>query len=88
MGILIGFVFGLVIYFIHDLPDFEFSEQIFFYGLLPPMIFSGGYNLKKSTFFQNFTYISLYGALGTVMTFGVIFGLTFLINKLRKSFMT
>ena len=48
------------------------------------MIFSGGYNLKKSTFFKNFSYISLYGALGTVMTFGIIFGLTYVINKLGK----
>ena len=48
------------------------------------MIFSRGYNLKKSTFFKNFSYISLYGALGTIMTFGIIFGLTYLINKLGK----
>lgn len=82
VGILIGFVFGLVIFFIQDLPDYEFNEEIFFYGLLPPMIFSGGYNLKKSTFFKNFSYISLFGALGTVMTFGIIFGLTYLINWL------
>ena len=77
---------GLVIYFIDDMPDFEFNEEIFFYGLLPPMIFSGGYNLKKSTFFKNFSYISLYGALGTVMTFGIIFGLTYLINRLGTYF--
>lgn len=44
------------------------------------MIFSGGYNLKKRKFFQNFFYISLYGVFGTVMTFAIILGLTFLIN--------
>ena len=46
------------------------------------MIFAGGYNLKKRRFFQNFYYISLFGVLGTVTTFGIIFGLTYLINNL------
>lgn len=46
------------------------------------MIFSGGYNLKKRKFFQNFFYISLYGVIGTIVTFGIILGLTFLINYL------
>lgn len=44
------------------------------------MIFAGGYNLKKRKFFENFLYISLYGVVGTVVTFGIILGLTFLIN--------
>jgi NhaP-type Na+/H+ or K+/H+ antiporter len=44
------------------------------------MIFAGGYNLKKSKVFENFLYISLFGVIGTVMTFGIILGLTFLIN--------
>ena len=52
------------------------------------MIFAGGYNLKKKKFFDNFTYISLYGALGTLLTFGIIFGLTYLINKLGIPFLT
>jgi len=52
------------------------------YALLPPMIFAGGYNLKKKNFFQNFSYISLYGVLGTLVTFGIIFGLTVIINHL------
>ena len=69
-------------YFANDLNHFDFNEEIFFYALLPPMIFAGGYNLKKRRFFQNFYYISLFGVLGTVTTFGIIFGLTYLINSL------
>ena len=69
-------------YFVKDLDDYDFNEEIFFYALLPPMIFSGGYNLKKRNFFKNFSYISLFGALGTLTAFGVIFGLTILINEL------
>jgi sodium/hydrogen exchanger-like protein 6/7/sodium/hydrogen exchanger 8 len=46
------------------------------------MIFAGGYNLKKKDFGKNFKYILIYGLLGTITSFGVIFGLTCLIDKL------
>jgi NhaP-type Na+/H+ or K+/H+ antiporter len=46
------------------------------------MIFAGGYNLKKKDFGKNFKYILIYGLVGTITSFGVIFGLTYLINKL------
>jgi sodium/hydrogen exchanger-like protein 6/7/sodium/hydrogen exchanger 8 len=45
------------------------------------MIFAGGYNLKKSNFVKNFLYISLYGVSGTLVTFGLILGLTLAINQ-------
>jgi sodium/hydrogen exchanger-like protein 6/7/sodium/hydrogen exchanger 8 len=47
------------------------------------MIFAGGYNLKKKDFGKNFTYILLFGLLGTITSFGVIFGLTYAINELH-----
>lgn len=47
------------------------------------MIFAGGYNLKKKDFGKNFQYILLFGLLGTIVSFGVIFGLTYLINHLH-----
>jgi NhaP-type Na+/H+ or K+/H+ antiporter len=46
------------------------------------MIFAGGYNLKKKKFAQNIKYIGLFGIFGTLTSFGVIFGLTYLINSL------
>lgn len=46
------------------------------------MIFAGGYNLKKKKFGQNIKYITLFGVLGTIVSFGVIFGLTMAINSL------
>lgn len=79
---MIGFLFGLVIYYSDKIKNYDFNEEIFFYGLLPPMIFAGGYNLKKRKFFENFSYISLFGALGTVVTFLIIYGLTYAINEL------
>jgi NhaP-type Na+/H+ or K+/H+ antiporter len=47
------------------------------------MIFAGGYNLKKRKFFQNFKYILIFGVFGTIISFFVIFSLTYLINKLE-----
>lgn len=62
--------------------NYSFNQQIFFYGLLPPMIFEGGYNLRKTLVFKNFSYIALFGVLGTIISFFVILGLTFAINSM------
>ena len=51
------------------------------------MIFAGGYNLKKKKFFQNFLYIALYGVFGTFVCFGIVFGLTYLINELGNIYL-
>ena len=69
-------------FFTKNIKDLNFNEEIFFYGLLPPMIFAGGYNLKKEDFEKNFKYIFIFGFLGTIVAFGVIFGLTYLIDHL------
>ena len=40
--------------------------------LLPPIIFAAGYNLKKTNFMKNFGYITLFGVIGTLISFGVL----------------
>lgn len=47
------------------------------------MIFAGGYNLKKEDFERNFKYIFLFGFFGTIVAFGVIFGLTYMVDTLQ-----
>lgn len=64
---------------------YQFPQKIFFYGLLPPMIFEGGYNLRKTLVFKNFAYIALFGVIGTIVAFLVITGLTFAVNSLGMS---
>lgn len=64
---------------------YQFPQKIFFYGLLPPMIFEGGYNLRKTLVFKNFAYIALFGVIGTIVAFLVVAGLTFAINSLGSS---
>ncbi|GLT90357.1 hypothetical protein SLE2022_082940 [Rubroshorea leprosula] len=50
----------------------EFSEDLFFLYLLPPIIFNAGFQVKKKQFFKNFTIILLFGIFGTVISFCLI----------------
>ncbi|KAL4472289.1 hypothetical protein ABPG72_011650 [Tetrahymena utriculariae] len=73
-GIIVGFVLGLIMKaFGHSI---SFSGQNFFQIMLPPIIFSAGYNLKKRKFFSNIFYISLYAILGTLINFIITLLLT------------
>lgn len=47
----------------------RFSDDIFFYVILPPIVFSAGYNMKRRKFFQHFNYIALFGIAGTFACF-------------------
>ncbi|RLM69587.1 sodium/hydrogen exchanger 2-like [Panicum miliaceum] len=49
-----------------------FSEDLFFIYLLPPIIFNAGFQVKKKQFFRNFITITLFGAVGTLISFTVI----------------
>lgn len=77
-----GWLVGMLVYFIYrdQLNTFNFNDNVFFYGLMPPIIFAAGYNLKKRKFFQYFFYICLYGVGGTLISFSVTLGLTRVVN--------
>ncbi|XP_031486507.1 sodium/hydrogen exchanger 1-like [Nymphaea colorata] len=49
-----------------------FSEDLFFIYLLPPIIFNAGFQVKKKQFFRNFITIMFFGAVGTLISFGII----------------
>ena len=51
---------------------FEFSGDSLFYIVLPPIIFSAGYNMKKREFFEFLPYISMFGLLGTCVNFVIM----------------
>ncbi|KAK6913816.1 Cation/H+ exchanger [Dillenia turbinata] len=60
-----------------------FSEDLFFIYLLPPIIFNAGFQVKKKQFFRNFMTIMLFGAVGTLISFGIIsFGVIRLFDKM------
>ena len=57
--------------------NFEFQNTFFFQCWLPLIIFASGYNMKRKKFFQNFSNISKFGLLGTLITFIIYSALTY-----------
>ncbi|EEF41648.1 sodium/hydrogen exchanger 2 [Ricinus communis] len=51
---------------------FQFSEELFFIYVLPPIIFNAGFQVKKKQFFRNFITIMLFGVVGTLISFIII----------------
>jgi NhaP-type Na+/H+ or K+/H+ antiporter len=80
LAIFLGLIIGSVILLMGGKTD-QFSSAVVFYFLLPPIIFSAGYTLNTSSFFQNFSYISLYGLIGTFTSFTVISLMTVLFGQ-------
>lgn len=72
-GVIIAFgiFFGWIIWYTAG-KTLMFSGQIFFYYILPPIIFAAGYNMKRRRFMRNIGYITLYGIIGTLFNFILI----------------
>ena len=68
---LLGLVVGGLMYFASG-TSIQFNNDIFFYLVLPPIIFSAGYGLKKKNFFRYINSIALFGIVGTLINFGLI----------------
>lgn len=82
-----GMLFGFCLYEYAEHKDeelsFDFNGKFFFTYILPPIIFAGGYNLKKDKFFKNMFYINLYAVLGTMVNFGITLGMMILFNNAK-----
>ena len=68
MLIILGLILGTLLHLVYS-ESFRFSDRGFFLLILPPIIFSAGYTLKKKLFLRNLHYISLFGLLGTLLSF-------------------
>ena len=69
IAIIVGAIGGISLYTIGGAEKIEFSTGIFFYFILPPIIFTAGYTLKSQHFFLNIGFILLYGVIGTFLSF-------------------
>eukprot|EP01038_Epipyxis_sp_PR26KG_P007944 gene7944-10779_t len=72
VGLMVGCLARAVFPSIEELNFLTFEPQLFFFLLLPPIIFEAGYSLKKKDFFANFWTISLYAVFGTVISTFII----------------
>ena len=47
----------------------KFDENLFFYFLLPPIVFASGFNLRRNVFFSNLLSVFIFGVLSTLLQF-------------------
>lgn len=66
-----------------ELDFLTFEPEIFFFLLLPPIIFEAGYTLRKKDFFANFWTISLFAVFGTIISSFVVGYLVYLMGILH-----
>lgn len=60
-----GIIKGTTVY------EVIFSQDLFFYLVLPPIIFNAGYSLKRKRFFRHGVLITVFGILGTLLNFSM-----------------
>lgn len=72
IGILCGLLARLVYPSDKELEFLTFDPEVFFFLLLPPIIFEAAYSLKIKDFISNFWTISLYAVMGTIISTFVI----------------
>jgi len=79
LGVIVGAVFRLLNFF-NLKNEFTFSPEIFYFLLLPPIIYEAGFSMKKGHFFSNMGTISLFVIFGTFISALVIgFGIYFFV---------
>eukprot|EP00198_Chlamydomonas_reinhardtii_P007545 XP_001696882.1 cation/hydrogen exchanger, NhaP-type [Chlamydomonas reinhardtii] len=81
VALLLGLVAGAGLFGYYYLTDpnhriprrlVTFDEDVFFQTLLPPIIFSAGFSVKKKLFFRNFFTLMIFGVLGTMVSAGIL----------------
>lgn len=78
LGLIVGFSAK---FFSHEDGIYELTPSLFYFVLLPPIIFDAGYKLHRKRFFRNIGAIFLYAVFGTLIsTFVVGYGV-YLVNE-------
>ena len=59
------------------LEDMTFDPNVFFYLILPLIVFPSGYNMRRKKFFANIGTIMKFGFIGTIICFSIYTGMTY-----------
>ena len=70
-AVLLGMLVGAVLRWGLD-ERVPFSADVFFFFVLPPIIFAQGYMLRGRNFFDNFYHIFAFGIMGTLLQFVIL----------------
>jgi solute carrier family 9 (sodium/hydrogen exchanger), member 6/7 len=54
-----------------------FDPDVFFYLILPLIVFPSGYNMRRKKFFANIGTIMKFGFIGTIICFSIYTGMTY-----------
>lgn len=85
-SIFVGTIVGLLARVIYpsteEIHFLTFDSELFFFLILPPIIFDAGYNVKKNFFFANFFTIVIYAVFGTLISTFVIGYLVYMVGLL------
>ena len=57
--------------------DMRFDADVFFYLILPLIVFPSGYNMRRKKFFANIGTIMKFGFVGTIFCFSIYTGMTY-----------
>jgi len=49
----------------------KFDDNLFFYVILPPIVFASGFNMHRGDFFNNIFMVFIFGVCGTLVCFTV-----------------
>eukprot|EP01083_Nonionella_stella_P270790 917166_1 len=79
LGILFG---GFLELALQDRSEFQFSSNLFFVFLLPPIILGAGFSVRKDIFFHNFGAILSFAFIGTFITAIIISSLVYVVGRL------
>jgi len=81
VGVIVGGIARLMVG-VQKLDLFEFQPEVFFFFLLPPIIFEAGYSLDRKGFLANIGAITLYAFFGTIISTFVVGYLCFYAAKI------
>lgn len=83
LACVVGLIISAIMWY-QNFGDFSdmmsFNDNLFFYVVLPPIVFQSGFNMYQKKFFANIQNVLLFGVVSTFCCFTMFSGFTMLAN--------